>query len=491
MKITVVGLGKIGLPLAVQFAGQGHRVVGADIDRRVVRAVREARPPFPGEAHLDERLARGGRPRAPSRRRRTPPRPSRRATPSWSSCRSTSTRSARRSSPRSTRPPQAVGRGLRPGTLVTYETTLPVGTTRTRLAPMLASGQRPAAGGGLLPRLQPGAGLVRARLRRPRALPEAGRRPRPAERAAGRRLLRGRAAVRRAPGSRPSRTACGTSARPRRRSWPSWPRPPTGTSTSASPTSSRCTPTASASTSPGWRRRATRSRSATCTSPGIAVGGHCIPVYPWLYLGGDPAATIVRAAREANRTMPERCVDRARGGVRGPDRRRGRRPRRLLPGRGQGDRLLRGLRHGRRAAPARCGRRWCTTRCTPRRSSSPSGSIRTCPGGGWTPPWCRPTTPSTPGCRRPTSPACASCWTAATCSTPSAGKGSPSSGLAGAGVTARRGRCRRRHPAVAGCPRCPSRGHLPASRRRCRGSWAAAGSPRCRRAGSSRTTGPR
>jgi UDP-N-acetyl-D-mannosaminuronate dehydrogenase len=40
------------------------------------------------------------------------------------------------------------------------------------------------------------------------------------------------------------------------------------------------------------------------------VGGHCIPVYPWLYLGGDPGATIVSAAREANRVMPERCVDR-------------------------------------------------------------------------------------------------------------------------------------------------------------------------------------
>jgi nucleotide sugar dehydrogenase len=44
--------------------------------------------------------------------------------------------------------------------------------------------------------------------------------------------------------------------------------------------------------------------------PGIAVGGHCIPVYPWLYLAGDPGATIVTAAREANRVMPKRCVDR-------------------------------------------------------------------------------------------------------------------------------------------------------------------------------------
>jgi nucleotide sugar dehydrogenase len=39
--------------------------------------------------------------------------------------------------------------------------------------------------------------------------------------------------------------------------------------------------------------------------PGIAVGGHCIPVYPRLYLWTDPDATVVRAAREANLGMPE------------------------------------------------------------------------------------------------------------------------------------------------------------------------------------------
>jgi nucleotide sugar dehydrogenase len=42
--------------------------------------------------------------------------------------------------------------------------------------------------------------------------------------------------------------------------------------------------------------------------PGIAVGGHCIPVYPRLYLWNDPLATVVRAAREANVAMPEYAV---------------------------------------------------------------------------------------------------------------------------------------------------------------------------------------
>jgi len=43
--------------------------------------------------------------------------------------------------------------------------------------------------------------------------------------------------------------------------------------------------------------------------PGIAVGGHCIPVYPRLYLSNDPDATIVRAARAANAAMPKHAVD--------------------------------------------------------------------------------------------------------------------------------------------------------------------------------------
>ena len=42
--------------------------------------------------------------------------------------------------------------------------------------------------------------------------------------------------------------------------------------------------------------------------PGIAVGGHCIPVYPRLYLWNDPDATVVRAAREANAAMPDYAV---------------------------------------------------------------------------------------------------------------------------------------------------------------------------------------
>ncbi len=45
-------------------------------------------------------------------------------------------------------------------------------------------------------------------------------------------------------------------------------------------------------------------------APGIAVGGHCIPVYPRLYLWNDPSATVVSAAREANALMPYKVVAR-------------------------------------------------------------------------------------------------------------------------------------------------------------------------------------
>ena len=42
--------------------------------------------------------------------------------------------------------------------------------------------------------------------------------------------------------------------------------------------------------------------------PGVAVGGHCIPVYPRFYLWNDPDATVVRSAREANAAMPAYVV---------------------------------------------------------------------------------------------------------------------------------------------------------------------------------------
>ena len=132
MRIAVVALGKIGLPLAVQFADAGHDVVGVDISATTVEAVNAAREPFPGEAHLAEKLADlvpAGRLRATADYAEAIPGADvvvlvvplfvdeETAQPDfgWMDA---ATRS--------------LAEHLTPGTLVSYETTLPVGTTRTR-----------------------------------------------------------------------------------------------------------------------------------------------------------------------------------------------------------------------------------------------------------------------------------------------------------------------------------------------------------------------
>src|SRR5919199_5651852 len=43
MSIGIVGLGYVGLPLAVAFAEEGHDVVALDVDIRKVEAIREGR----------------------------------------------------------------------------------------------------------------------------------------------------------------------------------------------------------------------------------------------------------------------------------------------------------------------------------------------------------------------------------------------------------------------------------------------------------------
>ena len=53
MRIAVVGMGKIGLPLAVHYARGGHAVVGVDVNPRVVDLVNGGEEPFPGEARLE------------------------------------------------------------------------------------------------------------------------------------------------------------------------------------------------------------------------------------------------------------------------------------------------------------------------------------------------------------------------------------------------------------------------------------------------------
>ena len=134
--VAVVGLGKIGLPLAAQFAKTGMLVIGCDVRSDVVESVNAGKSYIREEAGLEEAVASAVR-------------------AGHLSATTDTAGAVRRADvvvvivPLLVSPDRtmdfrnidaataAVARGLRRGALVVYETTLPVGTTRRRLAPML------------------------------------------------------------------------------------------------------------------------------------------------------------------------------------------------------------------------------------------------------------------------------------------------------------------------------------------------------------------
>lgn len=316
MKIAVVALGKIGLPLAVQFADAdpSHEVVGVDVSQRVVDAVNAGTEPFPGEAHLADKLAAlvpAGRLRATTDYGDAIPGADAvvlvvplfvdEATGApdfgWMD---DATRS--------------LAEHLTPGTLVSYETTLPVGTTRGRWKPMLEEISGLAEGAAD----DTGFHLVFS--------PE--------------RVLTGRvfADLRRYPklvgGLTPEGTARAVAFYeavldfdvrddlPRHNGvWDM------GSAEAAE--MAKLAETTYRDVNIGLANQFARFADTAgidvhrvieaCNSqpyshihtPGIAVGGHCIPVYPRLYLSTDADATVVRTAREANAAMPEYAVSRA------------------------------------------------------------------------------------------------------------------------------------------------------------------------------------
>jgi len=134
--VAVVGLGKIGLPLAAQFAGKGMDVIGCDVQPDVVASVNSGRSHVREEAGLEAAVKTAvahGKLKATT----------------------DTTAAVTRSDvvvvivPLMVGPDRlidyrnidaataAVARGLRRGTLVVYETTVPVGTTWRRLQPLL------------------------------------------------------------------------------------------------------------------------------------------------------------------------------------------------------------------------------------------------------------------------------------------------------------------------------------------------------------------
>ena len=307
MKICVVALGKIGLPLAVQFASKGHTVLGADVSEPTVRKVAEGVVPFPGEADLDVKL--------------------KEAVDAGLLTATTDTASAVAQSDAVVvvvplfvdgdgKPDfgwmesatKDIARGLKPGTLVSYETTLPVGTTRSRWAPLL----------------EEGSGLVAGRDFHLVFSPE--------------RVLTGRvfADLRKYP-----KLVGGVDAGSAQRGIEFYQavldfddRPdldkPNGVwdlGSAEAAELAKLAETTYRDVNIGLANQFARFADTidvdvnlvieACNTqpyshihrPGIAVGGHCIPVYPRLYLWNDPNATVVRAAREANAAMPSYAVD--------------------------------------------------------------------------------------------------------------------------------------------------------------------------------------
>jgi nucleotide sugar dehydrogenase len=202
---------------------------------------------------------------------------------------------------------EAIGRGLRPGMLVTYETTLPVGTTRDRIAPLLARAS------GLRPETDFALAFSPERVSSGRVFADLAHYPK---------LVGGVGAESERRASEFYEAVLEFDARP------DLPEPngvwPLGSAEAAE--FAKLAETTYRDVNIGLANQFTLFAdrigvdyarvTQACNSqpyshlhrPGIAVGGHCIPVYPRLYLQGDPGATIVSAAREANRAMPERCV---------------------------------------------------------------------------------------------------------------------------------------------------------------------------------------
>lgn len=307
MKITVVALGKIGLPLAVQFARMGHHVVGTDVNETTVAQVNAGQEPFPGEAHLATEL--------------------KQVVDSGQLVATTDTSAAVAESEAvvlvvpvfvdadgvpdfgwmdsATRD---VAAGLKPGTLVSYETTLPIGTTRERFGPMLAQGSGLVVGRDFALVFSPErvfTGRVFADLRRYPKLVGG------IDDSSARQGVDFYSSVlefdERPDLARPNGV------------WD------LGSAEAAE--MAKLAETTYRDVNIGLANQFAMFAAQSgidvyrvieaCNSqpfshihqPGVAVGGHCIPIYPQMYLWNDPSASVVRAAREANAQMPQRTAD--------------------------------------------------------------------------------------------------------------------------------------------------------------------------------------
>lgn len=309
MRIAVVALGKIGLPLAAQFADAGHEVIGVDVNPQTVELVNQGIEPFPGEAHLGEYLARlvpAGKLRATTDYGQAIPGADAvvlvvplfvndetwQPDFAWMDAATAS-----------------LAEHLQPGTLVSYETTLPVGTTRNRWKPMIEriSGLKEGQDFHLI--------FSPERVLTGRVFADLRRYPK---------LVGGLSEAGTKAGIEFYRQVLSFDQRD------DLPRPngvwDMGSAEAAE--MAKLAETTYRDVNIGLANQFARFADTqginvrkvieACNSqpyshihlPGIAVGGHCIPVYPRLYLSTDPDATVVRNARLANADMPAYVVDR-------------------------------------------------------------------------------------------------------------------------------------------------------------------------------------
>jgi UDP-N-acetyl-D-glucosamine dehydrogenase len=302
VRAVVVALGKIGLPIAAQIAGAGHEVVGCDVDPRVVDAVNAGRAPFPGEAGLDERLAElvpAGRLRATDDTEAAvgdgaelviavPPLVvDAAAAPDWRVLDAVV---------------DDIGRGLAAGTtpvVVSVETTLPVGTTRGRIAPALAARSGRALDGEDVSLVFSPERVFSGRVF--------------ADLATYPKLVGGLDAASEARGVAAYQAFLGAEVR--------------GTGSAEAAELTKLVETTYRDVNIALANEFARHADALGIDiapvidaansqpfshvhrPGVAVGGHCIPVYPRFYLAGDPTARLPAAAREVNEAMPAYAVD--------------------------------------------------------------------------------------------------------------------------------------------------------------------------------------
>jgi nucleotide sugar dehydrogenase len=306
MTITVVGLGKIGLPLAVQFARKGQKVLGADINQTTVNTVNKGLEPFPEEENLAEYLmevVNSGLLQAKTSTTEcvresnvvvvvVPLFVDEKAEPDFGAM-DEATRD--------------VAKGLQRGTLVAYETTLPIGTTRNRFTKILEEESGLNAGFDFSVVFSPERVLTGRVFKDLRKYPKivGGLTPKCAQ--LGREFYES------------------TLDFEIREDLPK----PNGVWTvetleaaefvKIAETTYRDVNIALANQFSLHANNhqiniqeviaaANTQPYSHILQPGVSVGGHCIPIYPQFYLWNDHEATIVREARKINQEMPKKVI---------------------------------------------------------------------------------------------------------------------------------------------------------------------------------------